>query len=91
MTPGSTIRQEAQSASPTASHRSDVNASQTEKVGYIAAYVHPETYGRHDGDTPLGCSDHPNESAGIYILLASDEGSYLTGGFSAGIGGTPLR
>jgi NAD(P)-dependent dehydrogenase (short-subunit alcohol dehydrogenase family) len=41
-------------------------------------------------DTPLGRAGQPKELAGIYVLLASDEGSYMTGGIHAVTGGTPL-
>jgi NAD(P)-dependent dehydrogenase (short-subunit alcohol dehydrogenase family) len=41
-------------------------------------------------DTPLGRAGQPSELAGIYVLLASDEGSYMTGGIYAVNGGTPL-
>ncbi|MEE8628215.1 MULTISPECIES: SDR family oxidoreductase [Methylobacterium] len=41
-------------------------------------------------DTPLGRPGQPRELAGIYVLLASDEGSYMTGGIHAVTGGTPL-
>ena len=41
-------------------------------------------------DTPLGRAGHPRELAGIFVLLASEEGSYMTGGIHAVTGGTPL-
>jgi NAD(P)-dependent dehydrogenase (short-subunit alcohol dehydrogenase family) len=41
-------------------------------------------------DTPLGRVGQPKELAGIYVLLASDEGSYMTGGIYPVTGGTPL-
>ena len=41
-------------------------------------------------DTPLGRAGQPKELAGIYVLLASEEGSYMTGGIHAVTGGTPL-
>jgi NAD(P)-dependent dehydrogenase (short-subunit alcohol dehydrogenase family) len=41
-------------------------------------------------DTPLGRAGQPKELAGIYVLLASDEGSYMNGGIYAVTGGTPL-
>ena len=46
-----------------------------------------ESFGK---DTPLGRPGQPKELAGIYVLLASDEGSYMTGGIHAVTGGTPL-
>jgi NAD(P)-dependent dehydrogenase (short-subunit alcohol dehydrogenase family) len=41
-------------------------------------------------DTPLGRAGQPRELAGIYVLLASEEGSYMTGGVYAVTGGIPL-
>ena len=41
-------------------------------------------------DTPLGRAGQPKELAGIFVLLASEEGSYMTGGIHAVTGGTPL-
>jgi hypothetical protein len=41
-------------------------------------------------DTPLGRPGQPRELAGIFVLLASAEGSYMTGGIHAVTGGTPL-
>jgi NAD(P)-dependent dehydrogenase (short-subunit alcohol dehydrogenase family) len=41
-------------------------------------------------DTPLGRAGQPKELAGIYVLLASEEGSYMTGGVYAVTGGIPL-
>jgi NAD(P)-dependent dehydrogenase (short-subunit alcohol dehydrogenase family) len=41
-------------------------------------------------DTPLGRAGQPRELAGIYVLLASDEASYMTGGIYAVTGGKPL-
>ena len=41
-------------------------------------------------DTPLGRPGQPRELAGIFVLLASEEGSYMTGGIYAVTGGTPL-
>ncbi len=46
-----------------------------------------ESFGK---DTPLGRPGQPKELAGIYVLLASEEGSYMTGGIHAVSGGTPL-
>ena len=46
-----------------------------------------ESFGK---DTPLGRPGQPKELAGIYVLLASEEGSYMTGGIHAVTGGTPL-
>src|ERR671916_2613424 len=41
-------------------------------------------------DTPLGRAGQPKELAGIFVLLASEEGSYMTGGVYAVTGGIPL-
>jgi NAD(P)-dependent dehydrogenase (short-subunit alcohol dehydrogenase family) len=41
-------------------------------------------------NTPLGRAGQPKELAGIFVLLASEEGSYMTGGIHAVTGGSPL-
>ena len=41
-------------------------------------------------DAPLSRPGQPKELAGIYVLLASEEGSYMTGGIYAVTGGIPL-
>ena len=41
-------------------------------------------------DTPLGRAGQPRELAGIYVLRASDEGSYMSGGRYAVTGGRPI-
>jgi hypothetical protein len=41
-------------------------------------------------DTPLGRPGQPAELAGIFVLLASDQGSYMSGGVYPVTGGTPL-
>jgi NAD(P)-dependent dehydrogenase (short-subunit alcohol dehydrogenase family) len=41
-------------------------------------------------DTPLGRPGQPAELAGIYVLLASDAGSYMSGGVYSVTGGRPL-
>jgi NAD(P)-dependent dehydrogenase (short-subunit alcohol dehydrogenase family) len=40
--------------------------------------------------TPLGRPGQPRELAGIYVLLASEEGSYMSGARVAVTGGTPI-
>ena len=46
---------------------------------------------RHFGeDTPLGRPGQPAELAGAYVLLASDDGSYISGARVAVTGGTPV-
>ncbi|WP_397453673.1 SDR family oxidoreductase [Pseudomonas sp. NA-150] len=46
-----------------------------------------ETFG---GNTPLGRPGQPVEVAPIYVLLASDEGSYISGARYAVTGGKPI-
>jgi NAD(P)-dependent dehydrogenase (short-subunit alcohol dehydrogenase family) len=41
-------------------------------------------------DTPLKRPGQPAELAGIFVLLASDQGSYMNGGIYAVTGGSPL-
>jgi NAD(P)-dependent dehydrogenase (short-subunit alcohol dehydrogenase family) len=41
-------------------------------------------------DTPLGRAGQPAELAGAYVLLASDEGSYMSGARVAVTGGRPI-
>jgi NAD(P)-dependent dehydrogenase (short-subunit alcohol dehydrogenase family) len=56
----------------------------------IPSTMSPEKVQSFGKDTPLGRAGQPKELAGIYVLLASDEGSYMTGGIYAVTGGTPL-
>ena len=42
------------------------------------------------GDTPLGRAGQPAELAPVYVLLASDEGSYISGARIAVTGGRPV-
>jgi NAD(P)-dependent dehydrogenase (short-subunit alcohol dehydrogenase family) len=56
----------------------------------IPSTMPPEKVKSFGKDTPLGRAGHPKELAGIYVLLASEEGSYMTGGIYAVTGGTPL-
>ena len=56
----------------------------------IPSTMPPEKVESFGKDTPLGRAGHPKELAGIYVLLASEEGSYMTGGIHAVTGGTPL-
>ena len=46
-----------------------------------------ETFGQ---DTPAGRPGQPVELAGIYVLLASEQGSYMNGGVYPVTGGVPL-
>ena len=41
-------------------------------------------------DTPLGRAGQPAELAPVYVLLASDEGSYISGARIAVTGGRPI-
>ncbi|WHP43178.1 SDR family oxidoreductase [Lysinibacillus boronitolerans] len=41
-------------------------------------------------NTPLGRAGHPVELAPVYVLLASDEGSYITGQIYGVTGGKPI-
>lgn len=51
----------------------------------------PEEYVRDFGKaTPMGRPGQPAELAGAYVLLASHEGSYMSGATVAVTGGTPL-
>lgn len=56
----------------------------------IPSTMPPEKVKSFGRDTPLGRAGQPKELAGIFVLLASDEGSYMTGGIHAVTGGTPL-
>ena len=42
------------------------------------------------GQTPLGRPGQPAELAPVYVLLASDEGSYISGSRIAVTGGNPI-
>jgi NAD(P)-dependent dehydrogenase (short-subunit alcohol dehydrogenase family) len=41
-------------------------------------------------DTPLGRAGQPAELAPVYVLLASDDGSYISGARIAVTGGRPI-
>ena len=41
-------------------------------------------------DTPLGRAGQPAELAPVYVLLASDDGSYISGARVAVTGGRPV-
>jgi NAD(P)-dependent dehydrogenase (short-subunit alcohol dehydrogenase family) len=56
----------------------------------IPSTMPPEKVKSFGADTPLGRAGQPKELAGIYVLLASEEGSYMTGGVYAVTGGVPL-
>ena len=42
-------------------------------------------------NTPLGRAGQPAELAPVYVLLASDEASYISGARVAVTGGRPIR
>jgi hypothetical protein len=42
------------------------------------------------GNTPLGRPGQPRELAPVYVLLASDDGSYISGARIAVTGGRPI-
>jgi NAD(P)-dependent dehydrogenase (short-subunit alcohol dehydrogenase family) len=51
----------------------------------------PEETVAHFGEnTPLGRPAQPREIAPIYVMLASDEASYVSGATVAATGGKPM-
>jgi NAD(P)-dependent dehydrogenase (short-subunit alcohol dehydrogenase family) len=56
----------------------------------IPATMPPEQVEEFGTNTPLGRPGQPAEVAPIYVLLASDEGSYMNGGVYAVTGGKPI-
>jgi hypothetical protein len=56
----------------------------------IPSTMPPEKVKSFGKDTPLGRAGQPGELAGIFVLLASEEGSYMTGGIYPVTGGKPL-
>jgi NAD(P)-dependent dehydrogenase (short-subunit alcohol dehydrogenase family) len=56
----------------------------------IVATMPPDTVKEFGAQTPLGRPGQPVEVAPIYVLLASDEGSYISGSRYAVTGGTPI-
>lgn len=56
----------------------------------IPATMPPETVESFGTDTPLGRPGQPAEVAPPYVLLASDEGSYISGAVIAVTGGKPI-
>lgn len=56
----------------------------------IPSTMPPEQVKEFGENTPLARAGQPRELAGIYVLLASDEGSYMSGGRYAVTGGTPI-
>jgi len=56
----------------------------------IPSTMNPEKVKQFGKDTPLGRPGQPAELAPIYVLLASDAGSYVTGQIYGVTGGDPL-
>ena len=56
----------------------------------IPATMPPEKVESFGEDVPLGRVGQPAELAGAYVLLASDEGSYMSGARIAVTGGRPI-
>ncbi|MFG1921008.1 SDR family oxidoreductase [Cryptosporangium sp. NPDC048952] len=56
----------------------------------IPATMPPEKVEKFGQDTPLGRPGQPAELAPVYVLLASDEGSYISGARVAVTGGRPI-
>ncbi|RCK68547.1 SDR family NAD(P)-dependent oxidoreductase [Desertihabitans brevis] len=56
----------------------------------IPSTMPPEKVEQFGSDTPLGRAGQPVELAGAYVLLASDEGSYMSGARIAVTGGRPI-
>jgi len=56
----------------------------------IPATMPEEKVESFGGDTPLGRAGQPAELAPVYVLLASDEGSYISGARIAVTGGRPI-
>ncbi len=56
----------------------------------IPATMPPDKVGSFGEDTPLGRPGQPAELAPTYVLLASDDGSYISGARIAVTGGNPI-
>jgi NAD(P)-dependent dehydrogenase (short-subunit alcohol dehydrogenase family) len=56
----------------------------------IPATMPPEKVEQFGQDTPLGRAGQPAELAPVYVLLASDDGSYISGARVAVTGGRPV-
>lgn len=52
--------------------------------------IPPEQVAEFGRNTPLGRPGEPREVAPAYVLLASDEGSYLSGAIIPVTGGKPI-
>ena len=56
----------------------------------IPSTMPPEQVEKFGQDTPLGRPGEPREVAPVYVLLASDEGSYISGAVIPVTGGKPI-
>ena len=56
----------------------------------IPSTMPPEKVEKFGGNTPLGRPGQPVELAPVYVLLASDDGSYISGARIAVTGGRPI-
>jgi NAD(P)-dependent dehydrogenase (short-subunit alcohol dehydrogenase family) len=56
----------------------------------IPSTMPPEKVEKFGQDTPLGRAGQPAELAPVYVLLASDDGSYVSGARVAVTGGRPM-
>jgi hypothetical protein len=56
----------------------------------IPSTMPPEKVESFGSDTPLGRAGQPAELAPVYVLLASDDGSYISGARVAVTGGRPI-
>ena len=56
----------------------------------IPSTMRPEKVEKFGGDTPLGRAGQPAELAPVYVMLASDEASYVSGARVAVTGGRPV-
>jgi NAD(P)-dependent dehydrogenase (short-subunit alcohol dehydrogenase family) len=56
----------------------------------IPATMPPEKVEQFGADVPLGRPGQPAELAPVYVLLASDDGSYVSGARVAVTGGRPI-
>jgi NAD(P)-dependent dehydrogenase (short-subunit alcohol dehydrogenase family) len=56
----------------------------------IPSTMPPEKVASFGENTPLGRAGQPAELAPVYVLLASDEGSYISGARVAVTGGRPI-
>lgn len=56
----------------------------------IPSTMPPEQVEQFGKQSPLGRPGQPAELAPVYVLLASDDGSYVSGARVAVTGGTPI-